>query len=43
MGPLYERHVTDQGMQDVLDHIGPTAEVVKGIRSRCNFKAGGGE
>ena len=43
MGPLYERHVTDEGMQDVLDHIGPTAEVVKGIRSRCNFKAGGGE
>ena len=26
--------------QDILDHIGPTAEVVKIIRPIYNFKAG---
>ncbi len=29
-----------KGMQDILDHIGPTAEVVKIIRPIYNFKAG---
>ena len=29
-----------KGMQDILDNIGPTAEVVKIIRPIYNFKAG---
>ena len=29
-----------KGMQDILDNIGPTADVVKVIRPIYNFKAG---
>ena len=32
-----------KGMQDILDNIGPTAEVVKIIRPIYNFKAGDGD
>ena len=32
-----------KGMQDILDNIGPTAEVVKIIRPIYNFKAGAGD
>ena len=32
-----------KGMQDILDNIGPTAEVVKIIRPLYNFKAGDGD
>ena len=30
-----------KGMQDILDNIGPTAEVLRIIRPVYNFKAGG--
>ena len=30
-----------KGMQDILDNIGPTAEVLRNIRTVYNFKAGG--
>ena len=29
-----------KGMQDILDNIGPTADVAKAIRPIYNFKAG---
>ena len=38
--PLDECPMAYKGMQDILDNIGPTADVVKVIRPIYNFKAG---